>query len=50
MKHQVIFSGSFRFVAKRLDEMSDIGYSIVGFGLRLPNGHWTYIMEKEIRR
>jgi hypothetical protein len=48
MKHQVLFSGSFRFVAKRLDEMSDIGYSIVGY-TRLPNGHWTYIMEKEIR-
>lgn len=47
--HQVIFSGSFRYVAKRLDEMSDLGYRVVR-SKKWSDGKWTYVMEKEIRR
>ena len=49
MKHQVIFSGSFRYVAKRLDEMSDLGYKVTK-SKKWDDGKWTYVMEKEIRR
>ena len=49
MTHQIILSGSFRFVADRLDQLSNIGYSIMDFG-KESNGNWFYIMEKEIVR
>ena len=49
MIHQIILSGSFRFVADRLDQLSDIGYSIVGLYKQI-DGNWLYLMEKEIRR
>ena len=49
MKHQVVFSGSFRYVAKRLDDMSDIGYIVIR-SKQHHDGKWTYVMEKEIRR
>lgn len=47
MKHHICLSGSFRFVADRLDQLSDIGYSIIDFGKEV-GGNWFYIMEKEI--
>jgi len=47
--HQVIFSGSFRYVARRLDEMHDLGYKIVK-SKRWSDGKWTYVMTKDIRR
>ena len=50
MTHQIALSGSFRFVAKRLVELSNIGYSIMNFGKEGPDGNWFYIMEKEIVR
>jgi|LakMenEpi03Aug12_release.lakeMendotaPanAssembly.Ray.scaffolds.fasta_scaffold1987641_2 hypothetical protein len=50
MTHQIILSGSFRFVAKRLVELSNIGYSIMRFGKQTDDGNWLYIMEKEIVR
>ena len=50
MTHQIILSGSFCFVAKRLGELSNIGYSIMNFGKEGPDGNWLYIMEKEIIR
>jgi hypothetical protein len=49
MTHQVIFSGSFRYVAKRIEEMHDIGYKITK-SKKWSDGKWTYVMEKEIRR
>ena len=48
MIHQICLSGSFRFVADRLDQLSDIGYSIVGLHKQV-DGNWIYLMEKEIR-
>ena len=49
MTHQICLSGSFRFVADRLDQLSDIGYSIVGLHKQV-DGNWIYLMEKEIIR
>ena len=49
MTHQISLSGSFSFVADRLDQMSNIGYSIIDFGKEV-DGNWFYIMEKEIVR
>ena len=50
MTHQIILSGSFRFVAERLVQLSYIGYSLMDFGKEGPDGNWLYIMEKEIVR
>ena len=47
MIHQICLSGSFRFVADRLDQLSDIGYSLVDFGKEV-DGNWIYLLEKEI--
>ena len=49
MTHQIVLSGSFRFVADRLDQLSDIGYSITDFGKQV-DGNWVYTLEKEIIR
>ena len=45
MTHRIILSGSFRFVADRLDQLSNIGYSIIDFGKEI-DGNWFYVMEK----
>ena len=46
--HQIYLSGSFRFVADRLDQLSDIGYSMTGFTEDKVNGQWVCLVEKEI--
>lgn len=46
--HQIYLSGSFRFVADRLDQLSDIGYSMTGFTKDKVEGQWVCLVEKEI--
>jgi len=43
---QVIVSGSFRYVAKRIEELDAQGYKIVK-SKQWSDGKWTYVMEKE---
>ena len=51
MIHQIFLSGSFRFVADRLDQLSDIGYSMTGFTKdKQVDGNWICLVEKEIIR
>jgi hypothetical protein len=42
---QVIVSGSFRYVAKRIEELDAQGYKIVK-SKQWSDGKWTYVMEK----
>ena len=46
--HQIYLSGSFRFVADRLDQLSDIGYYMNGFTKDKVDGIWVCLVEKEI--
>jgi len=43
---QVIISGSFRYVAKRIEELDVQGYKIVK-SKQWSDGKWTYVMEKQ---